>query len=86
MKLKYYRQQQWKQKFIDDVMKIVRDTYNEYYQDNSLIINNSAQDQDQNNFFGMFEIGNDPSDKDELDEYIQKSVVNLKLIHYNGGK
>jgi hypothetical protein len=77
MKLKYYRQQQWEQAFIDEALKIVRDMYNKYYRDNSLVTN-STQDHDKSNFFGLFEIGNDSSDENELEEYLQKPVVNFK--------
>ncbi|CAG8630016.1 12471_t:CDS:1, partial [Funneliformis caledonium] len=74
----YYRQQQWEREFIDDALKIVSDTYNKYYRDNSLVANNPAQDQNKSNFFGLFEIGNDSSDEDELEEYLRKPVVNFK--------
>ncbi|CAI2185444.1 5870_t:CDS:2, partial [Funneliformis geosporum] len=57
-------------KFIDNALKIVSDTYNKYYRDNSLVANDPAQDQNKSNFFGLFEIGNDSSDEDELEEYL----------------
>ncbi|CAG8749496.1 7558_t:CDS:2, partial [Funneliformis caledonium] len=39
------------------------------------IANNPAQDQNKSNFFGLFEIGNDSFDEDELEEYLRKPVV-----------
>ena len=53
--------------------------YNENYQnDNSLHIDIKTQENDQNNFFGIFEMVNESDDKDELEEYLKKPVVNFK--------
>ncbi|CAI2185226.1 15417_t:CDS:2 [Funneliformis geosporum] len=35
------------------------------------VANDPAQDQNKSNFFGLFEIGNDSSDEDELEEYLR---------------
>ncbi|GET04628.1 putative AC9 transposase [Rhizophagus clarus] len=79
MKLKYYQQQQWEQEYIDAALDVIRNVYNDYCQVNSLAINDSSiQEHDQNNFFGMFEISNDSSKENELEEYLRKPVINFK--------
>ncbi|CAB5191571.1 unnamed protein product [Rhizophagus irregularis] len=73
-------QQEWEQEYIDAAIKVIKDTYNEHYQ-NDLLLNNSnleVQENDQENFFSLFEIGNDSSEEDELDEYFRKPVVSFK--------
>ncbi len=53
--------------------------YSENYQnDNSLHINIETQENDQNNFFGIFETVNESDDEDELKEYLRKPMVNFK--------
>ncbi len=37
-----------------------------------------TQENDQNNFFGIFEMVNKSDDKNELEEYLRKPVVNFK--------
>ena len=53
--------------------------YSENYRnDNSLHIDIETQENDQNNFFSIFEIVNESDDEDELEEYLRKPVVNFK--------
>ena len=53
--------------------------YSENYRnDNSLHIDIETQENDQNNFFGIFEMVNESNDEDELEEYLRKPVVNFK--------
>ena len=53
--------------------------YSENYRnDNSLHIDIETQENDQNNFFGIFETANESDDEDELEEYLRKPVVNFK--------
>ncbi len=53
--------------------------YSENYRnDNSLHIDIKTQENDQNNFFSIFETVNESDDKDELEEYLRKPVVNFK--------
>ncbi|CAB5183769.1 unnamed protein product [Rhizophagus irregularis] len=81
MKLKYYLQQEWEQEYIDAAIKVIKDTYNEHYQNDPLLNNSNleVQENDQENFFSLFEIGNDSSEEDELDEYLRKPVVSFKM-------
>ena len=54
--------------------------YSENYRnDNSLHIDIETQENDQNNFFSIFETVNESDDKDELEEYLRKPVVNFKI-------
>ncbi|CAB4424046.1 unnamed protein product [Rhizophagus irregularis] len=77
MKLKYYLQQEWEQEYIDAAIKVIKDTYNKHYQNDSLLNNSNleVQENNQENFFSLFEIGNDSSEEDELDEYLRKPVA-----------
>jgi len=43
-----------------------------------LHIDIKTQENDQNNFFGIFEMVNESDDKDKLEEYLRKPVVNFK--------
>ena len=53
--------------------------YSENYRnDNSLHIDIETQENDQNNFFSIFEIVNESDDEDELEEYLRNPVVNFK--------
>jgi hypothetical protein len=79
VKLKYYKKQEWEQEYIDAAIKIIKDVYSENYRnDNSLHIDIETQENDQNNFFGIFETANESDDEDELEEYLRKPVVNFK--------
>src|SRR6266498_5559550 len=79
VKLKYYKKQEWEQEYVDAAIKIIKDVYSENYRNNnSLYIDIETQENDQNNFFGIFETVNKSDDKDELEEYLRKPVVNFK--------
>ncbi|EXX62125.1 hypothetical protein RirG_164700 [Rhizophagus irregularis DAOM 197198w] len=76
VKLKYYQQQDWEQEYIDAAQKIVTDTYNKNYK-NNLCPNFVDESEDQNDFFGIFNLDNN-HDEDELEEYLRKPVVAFK--------
>ena len=76
MKLKYYQQQDWEQEYIDAARKIVTDTYNKNYK-NNLPDNFVDKLEDQNDFFGIFNLGGDLNE-DKLKEYLRKPVVPFK--------
>uniref|UniRef100_U9SSZ5 Uncharacterized protein n=1 Tax=Rhizophagus irregularis (strain DAOM 181602 / DAOM 197198 / MUCL 43194) TaxID=747089 RepID=U9SSZ5_RHIID len=58
----------------------MKNVYNDYCYNNSLIINDSSiQKYDQNNFFGIFEINNNSPEENELEiEYLRKPVINYE--------
>ncbi|CAB4391010.1 unnamed protein product [Rhizophagus irregularis] len=80
IKLKYYKQQEWEEEYINKAIKIIKKQYNENYQDDSFNNDLRAQKTDLNNFFSLFEMGddNDSSNEDELEEYLRKPAVNFK--------
>ncbi|CAB5201343.1 unnamed protein product [Rhizophagus irregularis] len=66
IKLKYYKQQEWEEEYINEAIKIIKKQYNENYQDDSFNNNLRAQKTDSNNFFSLFEIGDDNDSSNEV--------------------
>ena len=78
VKLRYYTQQKWEQEYIDASLKILKETYEKNYKNNSLIINNDLAEPVKNDFFSMFELDNDDKEEDELEEYLRKPTVSFR--------
>ena len=59
--------------------QIIKDVYNENYQNNSIHVNSiEAQKIEQDNFFCLFETVNESDKEDELEEYLRKPAVNFR--------
>ena len=84
IKLNYYKKQEWEEKYIDAAVKIIKDTYNNDYQNistspsvdtsHTTIIN---EDDYFSDLFGVNEFNHYEKEK-ELENYLQKPVVSFK--------